>query len=247
MRPLTAAEVAALPILARGSALRFMLTRLVDWLNVPPGALVKPKDPREYLEKLRFHSGVASARDYGAMSRVAIWTDGACSGNPGPGGWGAILKSGDTAKELCGGEPQTTNNRMELMAAISALEALKRPCGVDLHTDSQYLRQGVTSWMHGWKRNGWRTADKKPVKNEDLWRRLDDGGAAPRDRMALGQGPRRRRDERARRRTGAGGHEAVLSRSAPAAEPRQGSILRLGANAGRARAHPPCGGGLGRG
>ena len=108
------------------------------------------------------------------MSRVEIWTDGACSGNPGPGGWGAILKSGDSVKELCGGEPRTTNNRMELLAAISALEALKRPCEIDLHTDSQYLRQGVMSWMHGWKRNGWRTADKKPVKNEDLWRRLDE-------------------------------------------------------------------------
>ena len=108
------------------------------------------------------------------MSRVEIWTDGACSGNPGPGGWGAILKSGETVKELNGGEPHTTNNRMELLAAISALEALKRPCEIDLHTDSQYLRQGVMSWMHGWKRNGWRTADRKPVKNEDLWRRLDE-------------------------------------------------------------------------
>jgi ribonuclease HI len=108
------------------------------------------------------------------MSRVEIWTDGACSGNPGPGGWGAILKSGDKVKEFCGGEAHTTNNRMELIAAISALEALKRDCSVDLHTDSQYLRQGVTSWIHGWKRNGWRTADKKPVKNEDLWRRLDE-------------------------------------------------------------------------
>ena len=111
------------------------------------------------------------------MSRVEIWTDGACSGNPGPGGWGAILRFGDSAKELSGGEPLTTNNRMELLAAISALEALKRPCGVDLHTDSQYLRQGVTGWIHGWKRNGWRTADKKPVKNEDLWRRLDEAAA----------------------------------------------------------------------
>ena len=108
------------------------------------------------------------------MSRVEIWTDGACSGNPGPGGWGAILKSGETVKELNGGEPHTTNNRMELLAAISALEALKRPCEIDLHTDSQYLRQGVMSWMHGWKRNGWRTADRKPVKNDDLWRRLDE-------------------------------------------------------------------------
>jgi ribonuclease HI len=107
------------------------------------------------------------------MSRVAIWTDGACSGNPGPGGWGAILCFNGVEKELCGGETQTTNNRMELMAAISALEALTRACAADLHTDSQYVRQGVTSWMHNWKRNGWRTADKKPVKNDDLWKRLD--------------------------------------------------------------------------
>ena len=108
-----------------------------------------------------------------AVSSVVIHTDGACSGNPGPGGWGAILQFGDARKELKGGEPHTTNNRMELMAAIAALEALKRPCDVDLHTDSQYLRQGITGWIHGWKRNGWRTADRKPVKNEDLWRRLD--------------------------------------------------------------------------
>jgi len=105
---------------------------------------------------------------------VEIWTDGACSGNPGPGGWGAILRFGDREKELSGGEQLTTNNRMELTAAISALEALKRPCEVDLHTDSQYLRQGVMGWMFGWKKNGWRTADRKPVKNEDLWRRLDE-------------------------------------------------------------------------
>jgi ribonuclease HI len=106
--------------------------------------------------------------------RVAIWTDGACSGNPGPGGWGAILRYATREKELSGGEALTTNNRMELTAAISALEALSRPCAVDLHTDSQYLRGGVTEWMNKWKRNGWRTADKKPVKNEDLWRRLDE-------------------------------------------------------------------------
>lgn len=106
--------------------------------------------------------------------RVTIFTDGACSGNPGPGGWGAILAFGDTRKEMMGGELHTTNNRMELMAAIGALEALKRPCVVDLHTDSQYLRNGIMSWIHGWKRNGWRTADKKPVKNVDLWQRLDE-------------------------------------------------------------------------
>jgi len=106
--------------------------------------------------------------------RVTIYTDGACSGNPGPGGWGAILTLGDHTKELMGGEAHTTNNRMELMAAISALEALKRPCVVDLHTDSEYLRNGISTWIHGWKRNGWRTADKKPVKNVDLWKRLDE-------------------------------------------------------------------------
>jgi ribonuclease HI len=112
------------------------------------------------------------------MSRsVSIWTDGACSGNPGPGGWGAVLTYDGHEKDLCGGEALTTNNRMELMGAISALEALSRPCVVDLHTDSQYLRGGVTGWINNWKRNGWRTADKKPVKNEDLWRRLDEATA----------------------------------------------------------------------
>ncbi|ABS67600.1 Ribonuclease H [Xanthobacter versatilis] len=107
------------------------------------------------------------------MKEVAVFTDGACSGNPGPGGWGAILRFGAHEKELSGGEALTTNNRMELMGAIAALEALKEPCTVDLHTDSNYLKDGVTKWMHGWKRNGWRTADKKPVKNQDLWERLD--------------------------------------------------------------------------
>ena len=104
---------------------------------------------------------------------VEVWTDGACSGNPGPGGWGAILSYKGKERELSGGEPLTTNNRMELMGAISALETLTRPCTVALHTDSQYLRQGITSWIHGWKKNGWKTADRKPVKNEELWKRLD--------------------------------------------------------------------------
>ena len=105
---------------------------------------------------------------------VEIWTDGACAGNPGPGGWGAILCYRSSEKDLCGGEALTTNNRMELTAAIAALEALKRPAVVKLHTDSQYLRDGVTAWMGNWKRNGWRTRDRKPVKNDDLWRRLDE-------------------------------------------------------------------------
>ncbi|MFI4994542.1 MAG: ribonuclease HI [Hyphomicrobiales bacterium] len=106
--------------------------------------------------------------------RVVIFTDGACSGNPGPGGYGAILVSGRHRKEIKGGERDTTNNRMELMAAIAALEALSRPCAVELHTDSQYLRLGITQWLAGWKKNGWRTAARQPVKNEDLWRRLEE-------------------------------------------------------------------------
>lgn len=106
-------------------------------------------------------------------ARVEIFTDGACRGNPGPGGWGAILRYGAVEKELSGGEAETTNNRMELMAAISALEALKRPVTVDIHTDSTYVRDGITKWIHGWKKRDWRTADKKPVKNVDLWQRLE--------------------------------------------------------------------------
>ena len=106
-------------------------------------------------------------------NHVIIHTDGACKGNPGPGGWGAILQAGGKSKEMSGGEPLTTNNRMELMAAIMALEALTRPCRVDLHTDSKYVMDGITSWIHGWKARGWKTADKKPVKNDDLWKRLD--------------------------------------------------------------------------
>ena len=109
-----------------------------------------------------------------AKHHVIIYTDGGCAPNPGPGGWAAILRTGEHEKELKGGEPASTNNRMELMAAIAALEALSRPCVVDIHTDSQYLRNGIMKWINQWKRNGWRTADKKPVKNEDLWRRLDE-------------------------------------------------------------------------
>jgi len=104
---------------------------------------------------------------------VVMYTDGACSGNPGPGGWGVILRSGTHRKELSGGEAATTNNRMELLAAINGLEALKKPSRVELHTDSMYLRDGITKWIHGWKRNGWRTAGKKPVKNAELWQRLE--------------------------------------------------------------------------
>ncbi len=105
--------------------------------------------------------------------KVIVHTDGACSGNPGPGGWGAILEFNGTQKELSGGEGLTTNNRMELTGAIVALESLKRPCKVEMHVDSAYVKDGITKWIHGWKRNGWKTADKKPVKNMELWQRLD--------------------------------------------------------------------------
>lgn len=109
----------------------------------------------------------------GAADTVVIYTDGACSGNPGPGGWGAILTWGGHTKEISGGEAVTTNNRMELLAAISALEALKRPMAVELWTDSAYVKDGISGWIHGWKKRGWKTADNKPVKNDDLWKRLD--------------------------------------------------------------------------
>lgn len=107
------------------------------------------------------------------MSRVEIWTDGACSGNPGPGGWGALLRFGDREKELSGGDVLTTNNRMELQAAIEALNALTRACEVDLYTDSQYVKGGITGWLDGWKKNGWKTSARKAVKNVDLWQALD--------------------------------------------------------------------------
>ena len=107
------------------------------------------------------------------LDKIVIYTDGACRGNPGPGGWGAILQYGDHEKELYGAERETTNNRMELMAAICALEELKRPCDVTLTTDSQYVKKGITEWLESWKRRGWKTADKKPVKNQELWQRLE--------------------------------------------------------------------------
>jgi ribonuclease HI len=108
------------------------------------------------------------------LPEVEIFTDGACKGNPGPGGWGAILRSGGKERELSGGEKPSTNNRMELMAAIESLKALKKPCRVQLWTDSNYVRDGITKWIHGWRRNGWKTADKKPVKNAELWQALLD-------------------------------------------------------------------------
>ncbi|MEO8137232.1 MAG: ribonuclease HI, partial [Betaproteobacteria bacterium] len=108
---------------------------------------------------------------------IVIYTDGACKGNPGPGGWGALLRCGEVEKEIFGGEPLTTNNRMELRAVIEALSALKKPSAVAVYTDSQYVRQGIMTWIHNWKRNGWKTSDKKPVKNADLWQALDQSAA----------------------------------------------------------------------
>ena len=148
---------------------------------------------------------------------VTIFTDGACSGNPGPGGWGAVLFSGANEREICGGEPATTNNRMELMAAIQALEALTRPCKVELHTDSQYVRKGITEWIGGWKARGWKTADKKPVKNDDLWKRLD-AARARHDvdwRWVKGHNGHEL-NERADALAGKGLREALESGSAPA-------------------------------
>ena len=112
------------------------------------------------------------------MSRVEIYTDGACRGNPGPGGWGALMRVGDREREIYGGEPATTNNRMELTAAIRALETLKRRCQVAVYSDSTYLRDGITTWLADWKRRGWKTADRKPVKNQDLWEQLEALAAA---------------------------------------------------------------------
>lgn len=160
-------------------------------------------------------SGVASAE------RVRIYTDGACKGNPGPGGWGALLQAGGKEQGLCGGEPDTTNNRMELTAVIRALEALKRPCEIDLYTDSQYVQKGICEWIAVWKRRGWKTAGKKPVKNIDLWMQLDRLAAAHGIRWHwvkghAGHAGNERADELANRGIGS------LGRGGPAPEPNGG-------------------------
>ena len=182
VRQITQAERAAMPTLARGAALRFLLTRAYDWLNTPKDALVSPKNPIEYVRRLRFHQGVRSIAEYG-LSEAGEMSERAPGrhlygrrllGESGPGRLGRHPHLRRHRKEISGGEALTTNNRMELMAAISALEALKRPSRVELHTDSVYVKNGITAWIHGWKKNGWRTADKKPVKNAELWQRLDE-------------------------------------------------------------------------
>ena len=176
-RAADAEEIAALPILARGSALRFLLTRLYDRLNHPPGALVKPKDPLEYLQKLRFHRGIARASAYGIDPLSAPHAGRNLHGRrvqrqSGPRRLGRAPRCGCQEKELFGSANPTTNNRMELMGAIAASKRCK-PAEVHLHTDSMYVRDGITRYIHKWKLNGWKTADKKPVKNVDLWQRLE--------------------------------------------------------------------------
>ena len=170
IRPLSDAERRALPILLRGAALRFLLTRLHDWLHQVESAQVAVKDPTPYRDLLLFHRNNTESEP----SMLTIYTDGACSGNPGPGGWGVLIIDGDEDRELYGGEKSTTNNRMELTAAIEALRATDASKAVHLYTDSIYVKNGVTQWMAGWKRNGWKTSARKPVKNQDLWRELDE-------------------------------------------------------------------------
>ena len=187
-------EIAALSIMCRGAALRFLLTRAYDWLNQVPGAIVTVKDPAEYVQKLTFfcnhsveiaslcratkHTRVESTakttRSTHRQKMVTVYTDGACSGNPGPGGWGVYIERDDQKEELKGGETSTTNNRMELIAAIEGLKATQPDDNIHLYTDSQYVKNGLNDWIHGWKRNGWKTAAKKPVKNKDLWILLDE-------------------------------------------------------------------------
>lgn len=141
---------------------------------IDPVGTVTAASPAQANDQGNDHAaGARASRATTAGQCVRMFTDGACSGNPGPGGWGALLVWGEKRKELTGGEAHTTNNRMELLAAISALEALRRPCTVELYTDSNYLKNGITKWIHGWKANGWRTTDRKPVKNVELWQRLD--------------------------------------------------------------------------
>ena len=193
VRPLAAAERAALPMLARGAALRFLLTRLYDWLTVPPGALVTPKDPLEYLRKLRFHRSVGSAADYGLRhdvrrrARRSSTPTAPARAIPARAAGARSWSSTATRRRCQAATPVTTNNRMELTAAIEALEALKRPCVVELHTDRNISATASRKWIHGWKRNGWKTADKKPVKNVDLWQALDAADRDARGRLALGE------------------------------------------------------------
>ncbi|MEM9233143.1 MAG: homoserine kinase [Pseudomonadota bacterium] len=172
VRPLSPAEKDALPLFLRGSSLRFVLTRAHDYLNQVPGSLVQIKDPAPWLALNRAHRHDQPFFVTGS-DMIEIYTDGACSGNPGPGGWGVLIKESGKERRLSGGAPATTNNRMELMGAIEALKAFPEGTALTLYTDSTYVKNGINSWIAGWKRNGWKTASRKPVKNQDLWETLD--------------------------------------------------------------------------
>lgn len=191
VRPLLDNEIDHLDLFARGAALRFLLTRAFDWLNQTPGAVVRVKDPGEFLARMEHfaahpdvlrtlaaQTAVSSPLPTEDKTMLKIYTDGACSGNPGPGGWGVLIMDGTESRTLCGGEPETTNNRMELTAAIEALRTAPNGAQIDLYTDSTYVKDGLNKWMANWKRNGWKTASKKPVKNKDLWIELDTLAAA---------------------------------------------------------------------
>ena len=189
--PLTDDEITAFPVLVRGAALRFLLTRSFDWLNPSSDALVTRKSPIPFLRRLCHYQNIdpttlvparpnnadspnmTNATNPARQQRVVIVaTDGSCKGNPGSGGWAAVLRYGDVVRKISGHEANTTNNRMELVAAIKALAALKRSCRVELTTDSLYVRDGITKWIHDWERRGWKNAAKKPVANTDLWQQL---------------------------------------------------------------------------
>ena len=191
--------------------------------------------------RAREERGGSPNRGVTVTRAVRIYTDGACKGNPGPGGWGALLQFDGRIREMFGGEAHTTNNRMELTAVIEALSALKRPCTVAVYTDSQYVKNGIQTWIHGWKRNGWKTADRKPVKNADLWQQLDLPRAPSMSRLALGQGARGDPGQCARRRTGESRRRltraVARSRAASAGSP---SACRSGATSAAAPGRSGC-------
>ena len=174
LRKLNDEEKRSIKTLSQGSALRFLLTRVFDALNVVEGAIVKVKDPIEYLVRLEFHKNSKNVEDYFFQMKYTIYTDGACSGNPGPGGWGAVIIDEKNKQiNISGKENLTTNNRMELTAPIRALSKIKKYSKIIIFTDSTYLKNGVTLWIKNWEKNGWKSANKKPVKNKDLWLELN--------------------------------------------------------------------------
>ena len=174
IRKLTDKEKNSIKVLSQGAALRFLLTRVFDTLNTVEGAIVKIKDPMEYLKRLEFHKNSKNYEEYFFLVKLKIYTDGACSGNPGKGGWAAIILDGELNKtSISGSEDQTTNNRMELMAPIMALKKIKTKSEITIYTDSKYVKDGITDWIKKWKLNNWKSSNKKTVKNKDLWIKLE--------------------------------------------------------------------------